>query len=261
MRNNSTGATPSEFLTTIFPVRCPNVSRSSTADHREFRTLSYQPCGNSGDGPSEAFNRLAEVAIPIYHPKRAALFAEGQPSRGIFILYSGRVKVFTSSTAGKIFILRFANPGEILGLAGTLLSQPYEAWAEAIQPTQSGFIEHGQLLHLMRHRSEIAMQVAMQLGEFYCSAIAGVRAMGLAQSASQKLAIFLLNWCARNRPLHDEAGALFTLTQGEIAQAVGISRETVSRILSGFKKRGLIRWKGRNLVLTDKSALENSAAM
>jgi CRP/FNR family transcriptional regulator, cyclic AMP receptor protein len=225
------------------------------------RKLSCQPRGNSGDGFSEAVNRLAEVAIPIYHPKRAALFAEGQLSRGIFILYAGRVKLFTSSREGKICILRFAAPGEILGLAGTLLCQPYEAWAEAIQPTQSGFIERGQLLDLMRQRSDIATQVAMQLGESYCSAIAGMRAMGLAPSASQKLAIFLLNWSASNRPRHDERGACFTLTQEEIAQTVGISRETVSRVLSGFRKKGLIRWMGRNLVLTDKPALENSAAM
>lgn len=225
------------------------------------RKLSCQPRGNNGDGSSEAVNRLAEVAIPLYHPKRAALFAEGQPSRGIFILYSGRVKLFTSSTTGKICILRFAAPGEILGLAGTLLCQPYEAWAEALQPTQSGFIARRHFLDLVRQRSDIATQVAMHLGESYRSAIAGMRAMGLAPSASQKLATFLLNWSASNRPLHDECGALFTLTHEEIAQTVGSSRETVSRVLSGFRKKGLIRWMGRNLVLMDKPALENSAAM
>jgi CRP/FNR family transcriptional regulator len=205
-------------------------------------------------------NRLATFAVPVHHPKGAALFIEGQPPRGVFILYSGRVKLFTSSAAGKTFILRFADPGEVLGLAGTLSGQPYEAWAEATQPTKTGFVERRDLVHVMRHCSEVAVQVAMQLGESYCSAIAKVRAMGHSRSASQKLAIFLLDWCESNRPFYDEVGARFTLTHEEMAQVIGISRETVTRLLSEFKKKGLIQWKNCNLVLTDRDALESSVA-
>ena len=209
---------------------------------------------------SEAMSRLAAFAAPVHHPKGAALFIEGQAPRGIFILYSGRVKLFTSSADGRTFILRFADPGEILGLAGTLSGQPYEAWAEATQATQTGFVERRDLVHVMRHCGEVAVQVAMRLGESYCSAIAKVRAMGHSRSAGQKLAIFLLDWCENNRPVYDEAGARFTLTHQEIAQVIGISRETVTRLFSEFKKRGLIQWKGCNLVLTDRDALESSVA-
>jgi CRP/FNR family transcriptional regulator len=109
---------------------------------------------------SEVVGRLAAFAIPLYHPKGTTLFGEGQPSRGVFILYSGRVKFFTSSADGKTVILRFADAGEILGLAGTLSGQPYEAWAEAIQPTQTGFVERRYLVHLMRHHSRLAVQIA-----------------------------------------------------------------------------------------------------
>ena len=209
---------------------------------------------------TEVVNRLAAFAIPACYPKGTILFVEGQPSLGVFILYSGQVKLYTSSAGGKNFILRFANSGEILGLAGTLLGQPYEAWAEAIQPTQASFVERKYLLHLMRHHYELAVQVAMQLGESYCSAIAGVRVMGHSQSARQKLATFLLDWCKSNQSLRDEAGTQLTLTHEEIAQVIGTSRETVTRLLSGFKKKRLIQWKGSNLVLTDRVALESSAA-
>lgn len=116
------------------------------------------------------------------------------------------------------------------GLAGTLSGQPYEAWAEAIQPAQTGFVERKYLVHRMRRHCEVAVQVAMPLGESYCSALAG------------------------------EAVAPFTLTHEKIAQVIGTSRETVTRLLSWFKKKGLIRWKGCDLVLMDRSALERSAA-
>jgi CRP/FNR family cyclic AMP-dependent transcriptional regulator len=98
----------------------------------------------------------------------------------------------------------------------------------------------------------------MQLGESYCSAIAGVGVIALSRSASQRLGTFLLNWCKSNRPFYDEARARLTLTHEEIGQVIGTSRETVTRLLSGFKKKGLIQWMGCNLVLTDRAALESS---
>ena len=224
------------------------------------RKRSYQPRRKSGNLSSEAVNGLAAFAIPVCYAKGAALFVEGQPSRGIIILYSGRVKLFTSSADGRIFILRFADRGEILGLAGTLSGQPYEVWAEAIEPTETGFVERRDLVDVMRRCGEVAVQVAMQLSESYCSAIAGVRVMGLSLSASQKLAIFLLNWCESNHSFHNEAVATFHLTHEEISQVIGTSRETVSRLLSEFKKKGLVEWTGDSLILTDRAALESSAA-
>ena len=69
---------------------------------------SYRRHRKNGIISSEIVNRLAAFAIPISLQKGAALFVEGQPSRGVFILYSGRVKIFTSAANGKLFILRFA---------------------------------------------------------------------------------------------------------------------------------------------------------
>jgi CRP/FNR family transcriptional regulator, cyclic AMP receptor protein len=221
---------------------------------------SHQLRRNSSNSSAEVANRLAAFAIPVCHPKGAVLFAEGQPARGIFVLCSGRVKLFTSSADGRTFILGFAEPGEMLGLAGTLSGQPYEAWAETTQPTQTSFVERRHLVHIMRHHGDAAMQVAMQLGESYCSAIAGVRVLGFSRSASQKLAVFLLDWWKSNRPLHEDTGVRFTSTHEEIAQVIGISRETVTRLLSGFRKKGLIQWKGCNLVLRGKAALQSSVA-
>ena len=221
---------------------------------------SYQPHRKGGSTSSEGISKLAAFAIPAHYPKGTILFVEGQPTRGVFILHSGRVKLFTSSAGGKNFILGFANPGEILGLAGTVSGAPYEAWAEATELTQTGFVQREHFVDILRCHGELAMQVAIHLGNSYRSAIAGARMMVLSRSASQKLAKFLLDWCESNRPFQDETVAQFVLTHEEISQVIGTSRETVTRLLSGFKKRGLIQWKGCNLVLTDKAGLLNSAA-
>ncbi|MGA8873681.1 MAG: Crp/Fnr family transcriptional regulator [Candidatus Acidiferrales bacterium] len=221
---------------------------------------SHQPRGRNGNVSLDAVTRLAVFGVPGCYSKGTVLFAEGHPSRGAFILCSGRVKLFTASSNGKVFILGFASAGEILGLAGTLAGQPYEAWAEATQRTETSFIERKDLVRLMRRQGEIAMQVAMQLGESYCEAIAGVRAMGRSRPANQKLAIFILDWSESNRPLDGDVGALFTLTHEEVSDVIGVSRETVTRALARFKSRGLIRWDGCNLILTDRAALRGLAA-
>jgi CRP/FNR family transcriptional regulator len=221
---------------------------------------SKTPCRKGSHICSEVVARLAEFAVPGRYPRNAILFVEGQPSRGVFILYTGQVKLYTSSACGKNFILGFANPGEILGLAGAMSGQPHEACAEAIQPTQASFVERKHLIQLIEHHYELAIQVAMQLGESYCSAIAGARLIGHSQSASQKLATFLLDWYKSNPSMQDEGGARLSLTHEEIAQVIGTSRETVTRLLSGFKKKGLIEWKNCNLVLTNRAVLERSAA-
>lgn len=224
----------------------------------ESRRASW-PRFKSGCVSSPAFHRLAAHATPAYRQKGEVLFAEGQPSHGVFLLSLGRVKIFTASADGKIFVLKFAGPGEILGLAGTLSRGSYETSAEAVEPAHVGFVERKDLVNVIRHDGEVAMQVALQLSDSYSSAIAGLRTTGLSWSASQRLAMFLLDWHETNRALNGGDTPPLSLTHEEISQSLGISRETVSRIVSRFKKKGLIQSKGRNLVLRNRSALESSA--
>src|ERR1700691_3522572 len=101
------------------------------------RKRSYQGRRSSMNASPDVVAKLAGLGMPAFYQKGAILFVEGQPSFGVFVLGSGRVKLFTSSADGKTYILRFAEAGEVLGLAGTLSGRPYEAWAEAIEPAQA----------------------------------------------------------------------------------------------------------------------------
>jgi CRP/FNR family transcriptional regulator, cyclic AMP receptor protein len=83
--------------------------------------------------------------------------------------------------------------------------------------------------------------------------------LGLSHSVSEKLARLLLEWAdhpiqrgATNGEIHVKV----LLTQDEIAQIIGSSRETVTRLLSDFKNKKLIRVKGSSLVLLNRPALE-----
>lgn len=209
--------------------------------------------------PPTALERLSAITSASTYPKGATLFVEGQVARGVFILCNGRVKLSTSSTDGNTLIVRIADPGELLGLPASVTGKPYELTADVIEPTQANFIARTDFLNFLREYGEAALRVAQQLGETYHAAVAEMRSIGLAHSAGEKLARFLLDWCNSYGSGGGEIRAKLTLTHEEIAQMIGASRETVTRLFSEFKKKNLLQIKGSTLVLRDKAELENLA--
>jgi len=206
-----------------------------------------------------ALERLSAITSASSYPKGATLFVEGQTARGVFVLCNGRVKLSTSSIDGKTLIVRIADPGEVLGLPATITGKPYELTADAVEPVQANFISGTDFLNFLRDHGEAALRVAQQLGETYHAAIAEMRSIGLAHSAGEKLARFLLDWCASHGNGKGETSAKLTLTHEEIAQMIGASRETVTRLFTDFKKKQLLQVKGSTLILSNKEALEHLA--
>ena len=190
------------------------------------------------------------------YPKGATLFVEGQSPRGVFVLCSGKVKLSTSSPDGRSLILRISEPGEVLGLPATVTGKPYELTADVTEPTQANFISRADFLLFLREHGEAALRVAQQLGETYHSAIAEMRTIGLSHSAAEKLARFLLDLSANHDEVKGEVKLTLTLTHEEIAQMIGASRETVTRLFADFKKKQLLQVKGSTVIIKNKAGLE-----
>jgi CRP/FNR family transcriptional regulator, cyclic AMP receptor protein len=207
--------------------------------------------------PPAAVQRLSEITSASSYPKGATLFVEGQAARGVFILCAGRVKLSTSSIDGRTLIVRISEPGEVLGLPATVTGKPYELTADVIEPTQANFISREDFLSFLREHGEVSLRVAQQLGETYHAAVAEMRSIGLSHSAGEKLARFLLDWCANYGDGKAEVRAKLTLTHEEIAQMIGASRETVTRLFADFKKKQLLQVKGSTLIIKNKAGLES----
>jgi CRP/FNR family transcriptional regulator len=220
-----------------------------TCPHREDRIFCNLP--------PEAVKRLAGITASASYPKGAMLFVEGQQPRGVFVVCAGRVKLSTSSADGKTLILRVGEPGDVLGLTGSVSGKPYELTAEVLEPTQANFISRTDFLNFLREHGEAALRVAQMMGENYHSAIAEMRTIGLSHSAAEKLARFLLDWTADQKVEKDEIRVKLTLTHEEIAQMVGASRETVTRLFADFKRKKLVEVKGSTLIIRNKTELEH----
>jgi CRP/FNR family transcriptional regulator len=205
--------------------------------------------------PNNAVQALEAIKYTTAYPKGAVLFVEGQAPRGIFILCKGRVKLSICSSDGKTLILKISEAGEVLGLSATVSGKPYELTAETLDPCQVNFVKREDFLRYLREHNEVCMRVAEQLSDKYNTACHEIRALGLSHSAAEKLAKLLLEWSLKNGDSRQGRMKL-TLTHEEIAQMIGTSRETVTRLFADFKKKQLIQLKGSTLVIRNKAALE-----
>jgi CRP/FNR family transcriptional regulator, cyclic AMP receptor protein len=209
-------------------------------------------------GFSEAGLRaLNQVSHKSTLPVGAVLFVEGQNPRGVFIICSGRVNLSTTSREGKILILKTAEPGEVLGLSAAISGAGYETTAETATPCQLNFVDRQHMLELMQAHPEIGIQTAQFLSRDFQSAYRDIRDLVLTRSSAGKLARLLLS---QSPPQSLESAAEVrigsSMTHEEMAQRIGSSRETVTRLLSDLKKRQLIRLDGSTLVIPDRTALE-----
>jgi CRP/FNR family cyclic AMP-dependent transcriptional regulator len=196
------------------------------------------------------------------YPKGSLLFVEGEQPRGVFILCSGRAKLTTSSSEGKTLIVRIAEAGEVLGASATILGKPYEVSAETLEPSQLNFIKRDDFLRFLNTNAEVCMHTAQQLSEKYRSAQHEIRSLGLAQTTREKLARIMLDWCEKDGEATDTGTRLkVLLTHEEIAQMIGTTRETVTRLLSDLKRRKIIEVKGSTMLVLRKDELQNMVSI
>ena len=208
------------------------------------------------DLPPTALHSFEAIKYATAYPKGAVLFVEGQAPRGIFVLCKGRVKLSICSTEGKTLILKIAEPGEVLGLSATVSGKTYELTAETIDPCQVNFVKREDFLRFLKDHADACFRVAEQLSDKYNTACREIRSLGLSHSAAEKVAKLLLEWSSRSGENNkQEPRVRLSLTHEEIAQMIGTSRETVTRLFAELKKRQIVVARGATLVIRNKAAL------
>ncbi|MBO0726342.1 MAG: Crp/Fnr family transcriptional regulator [Blastocatellia bacterium] len=209
-------------------------------------------CNLSGE-PLRAFDAISLTGL---YPRGVKLFAEGQRPRGVFVLCSGRAKLSIGSSNGRS-LMRVAEQGEILGLSAALSGAPYDDSAEMLESGQVNFIRRDNLLNLLNGYPETGLHMAKHLSQAYMAVHEQMRALVLSDSAAEKLARLLLSWIEKTgRQTEHNISLKISLTHGEIAQMIGVSRETVTRLLGELRDKRIIQLRGSNLLIRNKAALE-----
>lgn len=205
--------------------------------------------------PAADLRRFESIRVTKAYSKGMLLFVEGQPSKGVFVLCQGRVKLSTCSPDGKILILGIAEAGEVLGLSAAVNGTEYETTAEVLELCQVNYVKTYELLRFLQSYPGACLNAARQLSRNYQAAYRQVCALGLSDSVSDKLAKLFLAWSGNGSGGNGQVQLKNFFTHEEIAEMIGASRETVTRALRYFRERDLITLKGSDLVIHDRQRL------
>lgn len=199
---------------------------------------------------------LQRIAFETTYPAEALLFMQGQRPQGIVVLMRGQVKLSTTSADGMTVVVRIAKAGETLGLSATVLGQPHELTAQTMEPCQTKLIPREPFLAWLQANPEAALQVAHRLADEYNSTCKQMSSRLLSHNIGQRLARLLLELGSQNgNGAKEEAAKYLAMTHQEMAEMIGCSRETVTRMLALFRRKHVIGRKGSALVILNEAAL------
>jgi CRP/FNR family transcriptional regulator len=210
-------------------------------------------CALSGES-IEAFNRIKHAAV---FPEHAVVLVEGQSPWGIFILCQGRAKLSTTSRDGKTLIIRIAEAGEVLGLHAVITGGPYELTVETMQPCQLNFVGRDDMLLFLKEHADASLQATQHLARDCSDSYGVVRTIGLSHSVSERFARFLLETASDGKVCNGSVRVRLAMTHEEMSQLIGTSRETITRLLSEFRRNDLAELKGSTLIIHNHPALKN----
>lgn len=205
--------------------------------------------------PRPTLEALQTLGFTTACPKGAVLFAQGQSSREISVLCLGHVKISTASQSDRI-CLGIAEPGTVLGLSAAISGKPHQVTIEALEPCQLKVIRGDRFLGLLRNDEAACLAAVRCLTNDVRKTNECVRLFGLSHSAAERLARVLVRW-----DMHEEdepksrLRLRFPLTHQELAQMLGVARETATRLLRIFERKNLIQRHGSSLIIQDEHAL------
>jgi CRP/FNR family transcriptional regulator, cyclic AMP receptor protein len=201
------------------------------------------------------FNGVGNLTL---YPADVVLLSEGEVPRGVYIVCSGRAKLSVLAKDGKTVILKVAGDRQVLGLSAIVSEQPSPFEATTIEPCQIKFVDRESFLRVLRN-GPAALACARLLSQEIQITFRDVHDLLLARSSTEKLARLLLSWAAKE-PRNLDVRVATHFTHEEMAQMIGSSRETVTRLLSDMKRRELIRLEGSTLVIPNRIALQAIAS-
>ena len=172
------------------------------------------------------------------------LINEGEQGDSLFIVLSGRLKVYASNEAGKEIVIDFHGPGECVGEM-SLDGAPRSASVVTTEPTTCAIVGRAQFREFIREHPDFAMYLIGKLIQRARRATENVKSLALSDVYGRLSRLL-------DQLAHDVDGAMVVserLTQQEIAERVGASRDMISRLMKDLVAGGYIALEGRGIVM------------
>lgn len=198
---------------------------------------------------------INHIVINRHYTKRQVIFLEGEPGDGLYFVRSGRIKVYKSTEDGRERILHFLHDGDIFAEVLLFDKGPFPATAEAMEDCDIGVITSTDMSRLLLQHPQIALKMLKMMSSRLRMAQMELSTFSYRDTYS-RMATLLLQ-LADDLGIKTREGTVIDLpiTQKELASRIGVSRETVTRILTEFKRTGILTFNKQKIILSDVAKL------
>ena len=181
--------------------------------------------------PTNVLSDLEVAKRQIHLASGEIVYHQGEKCAGLFVVCQGRVKLSKMSSQGKTAILQICGPGDLLGASELLSNCVYTATAQVQEESVLAFLPREKFLQMMGRHAVIGLRTSEHLSAECLRAFRDLSLLRMPSSALQKLCRLLLRW-ASNREDSKSQEIPMIYTHAELAQLIGASRETVTRLLN-----------------------------
>jgi CRP-like cAMP-binding protein len=207
--------------------------------------------------------RVAEALISMMSIRRLergdVLFREQERGDRFYIILSGKLKLGRAAVDGRENLLALLGPGEMVGELTVFDPGPRNATAVAVSDCEVAALAHSDLVAWIDENPQVSMTLLAALARRLRRTDDSLSSM-VFTDVPGRVAKALLDLAKRfGKTCGSELHVAHDLTQEELAQLVGASRETVNKALADFTGRGWIRLEVRSVVLLDVERLERRA--
>lgn len=197
-----------------------------------------------------ALDQLSTKLKPVDYGKDALIVGQDDQGDALYIIESGRVKVVLYGDSGREMILTIFRPGDFFGEMSLLDGEPRSANVIALEDARVLVLSRDDFVGHLRHSPSTALNILAEMSMRLRRADEVICNLALLDVYG-RVARVLIDMAKKDGKESDE-GILIQErpTQQEIASMIGTSRETVSRVLSEFQRRGLLSLQGKKILLS-----------
>ncbi len=204
----------------------------------------------------EAFDQLCRYAKHSTLKRGATIVSKGDPGNSLIAVISGTVKISVSSAGGRSAILNLIGPGEIFGEMSVLDGQPRSADATANTNCEIFVIDRREFLPFVRSQPALAMKFI----ELLCARLRWTSdqvEQVILQNLPGRLASALIRLTEKHK--QEPKGRTIAVTQQEISEMVGMTRESINKQLRAWAARDWVRLEHGAIVVLNVEALRELA--
>jgi CRP-like cAMP-binding protein len=207
--------------------------------------------------PAEDRETLAGSFVKRSYPRAETIFRTGDPGTHLYLIEEGRVKITTSSRDGREALVAIIGHGEIFGELSLFDAGLRTADARTMEPTVLHALSHDLFRRYVQAHPRVAWEMFRILAGRLRAADEAIQDV-VFFDVPGRVARRLLDLAAKHGSANGDALRIdVPLTQEEIAQMVGASRESVNKALAGFIERGWVSMDDRLYTIKDPEALRN----